>query len=334
MNEPPKVQRLARALLGDAPSLSRGEVSSIAGVSVLSARRFWQAMGFPLVGSRAEVFTEADAVALGRVTALVRTFGLDETTALALTRAIARTSDQLAEWQTSVIAEFTSEEPELTPEGAQHAATRLLDLADELEPLLVYAWRRHLVSSLAQLITQTDPVEQDVAHRCVGFADMVDFTEAVRRMTERELGHLVQRFEEVASDVVGAHGGRVVKTMGDAVVFASEEPASAGAIALDLVDVLSTKRGTPQLRVGVGCGPVTNRLGDMFGTTVNRASRITAVARPGTVIIDDPLARALSGHPRFAPKRLRPRSLRGLGLTSVWVLRRGPEAAIAADRHE
>ena len=335
MSEPPKVQGLAEALLGDSPGLSRGEVSAAAGVSVLSARRFWQALGFPLVGSRDAVFTEADVVALERMTSLVRSTGLDEATALALTRAVARTSDQLAEWQTSLIAEFTSDEPELSREVAQQVATFVLELADDLEPLLVYAWRRHLVSSLAQLIAQVDPAEQDLVHRCVGFADMVDFTEAVRRMTERELGRLVQRFEEVASDVVAAHGGRVVKTMGDAVVFASDEPTAAAAIALDLVDVLSIDPGTPQLRIGVGCGPVTNRLGDIFGTTVNRASRITALAKPCTVIIDDPLARALAPHPDFEPKRLRPRSLRGLGLTSVWVLRRGPEsAALGADRHE
>ncbi|MBK7721392.1 MAG: adenylate/guanylate cyclase domain-containing protein [Austwickia sp.] len=331
--ELPKIQGLADALLGESPRLSRGEVSAAAGVSVLSARRFWQALGFPLVGSRDAVFTEADAAALELVTSLVRSSGLDETTALAMTRAVARTTDQLAEWQTSLIAEYTSEEPELTHDVARRAAAHLLDLADDLEPLLVYAWRRHLVSSLAQLITQADPAEQDVVHRCVGFADMVDFTEAVRRMTERELGRLVQRFEELASDVVAAHGGRVVKTMGDAVVFSSDEPVHAGNIALDLVDVLSADRGTPQLRIGVGCGPVTSRLGDIFGTTVNRASRITALARPGTVIIDDPLARELSSHPDFTPKRLRPRSLRGLGLTSVWVLRRAPEAAaMHADR--
>lgn len=334
MTEPPKVQQLAEALLGDVPTLSRGQVSAAAGASVLSARRFWQALGFPLVGSREEVFTEADVAALERMTSLVRRTGLDETTALALTRAVGRTSDQLAEWQTSLIAEQISDDPEVTQEVAQRVATDLLNLADDLEPLLVYAWRRHLVSSLAQLLTQADPAEQERVHRCVGFADMVDFTERVRRMSELELSQLVQRFEELASDVVAAHGGRVVKTMGDAVVFSSEEPSQAAATALDLVDVLSPEQGTPQLRIGVGCGPVTSRLGDIFGTTVNRASRITPLAKPGTVVIDDPLARALAGRPEFEPKRLRPRSLRGLGLTSVWVLRRGSGAAGAAKQND
>ncbi len=334
MSDSPEVPSLAEALLGDPPNLSRGEVSAAAGVSVLSARRFWQALGFPLVGSRDAVFTDADAAALERMTSLVRNAGLDETTALAMTRAVARATDQLAEWQTSLVAELISEEPELTHDAAQRAATYLLGLADELEPLLVYAWRRHLVSSLAQLVTQADPAEQERMPRCVGFADMVDFTEVVRRMTERELGYLVQRFEEVASDVVAEHGGRVVKTMGDAVVFSSDEPAHAGAIALDLADALPSDRATPQVRIGVACGPVTSKLGDIFGTTVNRASRITALAKPSTVVIDDPLARALSNHPDFVPKRLRPRSLRGLGLTSVWVLRRSSEAAQEAARYD
>lgn len=331
MKEPSELPSLAEALLGESPNLSRGEVSAAAGVSVLSARRFWQALGFPLVGSRDLVFNAADVAALERVTALVRSTGLDEGTALALTRAVARSADQLAEWQTSLIAEVFSEEPELTPQAAQAAAGYLLDIADDLEPLLVYAWRRHLVSSLAQLITQADPDEQDRVPRCVGFADMVDFTESVRRMTERELAHLVQRFEEVASDVIGARGGRVVKTMGDAVVFSNDDPAQAAATALDLVAALSPEGATPQLRIGVACGPVTSRLGDIFGTTVNRASRITALAKPGTVVIDDPLARVLAENPLFSPKRLRPRSLRGLGLTSVWVLRAGPDAAYDVD---
>ena len=158
--------------------------------------------------------------------------------------------------------------------------------------------------------------------RAVGFADLVSFTRVVRRLTERELAAMVQRFEAVASDVVTAHGGRVVKTVGDEVLFVARPGARAAAIALGVAEEISNDDLLPDVRVGMATGPVVGRLGDVFGTTVNRASRLTALARPGTVLVDVATVHSLADLEDVEVQQLRGRSLRGIGHVVPWVLRR------------
>jgi adenylate cyclase len=143
----------------------------------------------------------------------------------------------------------------------------------------------------------------------------------VRRLTERELAMMVQHFEALASDVVTAHGGRVVKTVGDEVLFVCSPGASAAAIALEIPRALAADDMLPPVRVGMATGPVVGRLGDVFGTTVNRASRLTAVARPGTVLVDVATVHSLAGVTGIEVRQLRGRSLRGIGHVVPWLLR-------------
>ena len=131
--------------------------------------------------------------------------------------------------------------------------------------------------------------------RVVGFADLVNFTSLVRRMTERQLAVMVQRFEALATDIVTAHGGRVIKTVGDEILFVTIGAAPAAAVALDLVETMAEDDLLPDVRVGMAVGPVLSRLGDVFGTTVNRASRLTSVAPAGGVLVDDALALGARG---------------------------------------
>ena len=96
---------LEARLLGKPATMGRRDVSRGAQVSLLSARKFWHALGFPIVEDEEAVFTEADLMALKAVARLVREEELDEATALAMTRAFARTTDRLAVWQTQLMAE-------------------------------------------------------------------------------------------------------------------------------------------------------------------------------------------------------------------------------------
>ena len=118
----------------------------------------------------------------------------------------------------------------------------------------------------------------------------------VRRMTERQLARLVQRFEPLATDVITAHGGRVIKTVGDEVLFVT----IGGRAGIRHRPGPGRRHGRgrllPHVRVGLAHGQVVSRLGDVFGMTVNRASRITAVTRSGTVLVDDAL-RGVAGQP-------------------------------------
>lgn len=321
------------ALLGHPHEYMRREVSEAVGVSLLSARRFWHALGFPRVGDDDVVFTEADVQALDRVVSLVRAGILDDDSALSLTRAMARSADRLATWQTQLVWELVQERRQRDVAGGELADGRPLDtaaaeltiqLADEIEPLLVYAWRRHLAAAVAQLASQADSLGAE--HKAVvGFADMVGFTQTVRHLSERQLGRMVQRFEAIAADTVAAYGGRLVKTLGDEVLFSCRDPLDAAGIALTMIEGVHAVGDMPPLRVGLALGPVLSRLGDLFGTTVNRAARLTSLAHPDTVLVDAALGRALhdSGDVRLSP--MRPRDLRGLGPTRAHVLRPGAE---------
>ena len=316
-------------------------------MSLRSARKFWHALGFPNVEDEDTVFTEADLIALQSVAGLVRDGVFDEPTALAMTRAFARTTDRLAVWQTQLMAEAMGElslttetteaaeagdDPDTTravpdPATAWAAAVKLADIADDLEPLLIYAWRRHLSAAISRMVSDSEPTQDHSGVvRCVGFADLVSFTRLVRRLSERELARVVQRFEALASDVVTAHGGRVIKTVGDEVLFVAMGAAPAAAIALDLVQAMAEDDVLPDLRVGMASGHVVSRLGDVFGTTVNRASRLTAVARPRTVLVDDALAASLANISGFEMSPLRRRTMRGIGPVTPWSLRRAGQA--------
>ncbi len=309
-----------RRLLGRPASMGRREVSRGAGVSVRSARKFWHALGFPVVHEGDDMFTEADLEALAQVARLVREDDFPEEFALSMTRAFARTMDRLAAWQAQLVVEEVTRqrlgddaEPATTEEAAaisEEAASRLSTLTDDVEPMLVYVWRRQLTATIQRMLT----LEDDAGSASViGFADLVNFTSVVRRLTERELARMVQRFEDLCTDIVTAHGGRVVKTVGDEVLFQTFEVAPAAAIALDLVEAMSEDDLLPSARVGMAQGSVVRRLGDVFGTTVNRASRLTSAAPPGGVYVDDPLARLLEPLSGFTTVATRPRSLRGIG---------------------
>ncbi|HET8599672.1 MAG TPA: adenylate/guanylate cyclase domain-containing protein [Segeticoccus sp.] len=330
---------LEARLLGSPRHMRRREVSQGAAVSLLAARRFWHALGFPNVRERDRVFTDADLGALRRVVGLVRAGELDESTALGLTRAMGRTTDRLAVWQSQLVEEALANRSGTGRSTPEEVAAYVADLADELEPLLVYAWRRHLSAALSRLLADSAPAEAGAGVvRAVGFADLVSFTALVRGLTEAELGRMVQQFEILTSDTVTARGGRVIKTLGDEVLFTTVDVGAAALIATELVDAVERDEILPRVRLGMACGPVVSRLGDVFGTTVNRASRLTSVARPGSVVVDERIAAALGTNPSFALRPLPARPLDGLGEVSSWALRRtGPLPAAdvdnAVDRH-
>lgn len=351
-------------VLGSDRHLRSREVSREAGVSLLSARKFWRALGFPNVEETAEAFTEADVRALHDVSGLVRDGLLDEATALGLTRAVGRSVDRMASWQLQLIAEVVGElhemretvrdlaeaaSPNASPnadtnaaanpspnaapavprpqdaglEHGQEVSEAVTNLADRLEPLVVYAWRRHLAAHVQRYVVEHAPdPEIQAVRRSVGFADLVSFTRVVRRLSERELATLVSRFEATTSDVVASHGGRVVKTVGDEVLFVAQRVGQAAAIALDIAAEMGDDPLLPDVRVGLATGPVVARLGDVFGTTVNRASRLTALAHPGKVLVDDATAGIVNELSGFAVRPLARRSLRGIGQVSPWLLTR------------
>lgn len=309
-------------VLGSSRIYTAREVAKRAGVSLYSARRFWRALGLPAVEDDQVAFTDADVTALRTVSSLVRDDLLDDTTTLALTRAVGRSVDRLASWQVQVLGETFSDElaadadPPAPPETSAVARVSRLapELADAFEPLVTYAWRRHLESSIRRFVTETAPDSTvPTVTRSVCFADLVSFTRLVRKLPERELSYVVNRFETITSDLISAGGGRVIKTMGDEVLFTAWPVASAAEIALRIADEINADAMLPDVRVGIATGEVLPRLGDIYGNTVNLASRITTLAQPGHVLCDETTATALADSTTVRATGLRRRAVKGLG---------------------
>src|SRR5690606_41157962 len=110
---------------------------------------------------------------------------------------------------------------------------------------------------------------------------------------EIELARVVEWFEETDADIVASCGGRRVKTLGDEVLFSAETPETGAEIALTFAATIQDETEVPDVRVGAAYGPVLPLMGDVFGTTVNLAARLTSLARPRTVAIDSQLAAPL-----------------------------------------
>ncbi len=156
-----------------------------------------------------------------------------------------------------------------------------------------YVWLRHLAANADRLLAASAG-QGDRRELAVGFADLVGYTSRSRGMGGRELGTMVEDFESIASEVIARHRGRVVKTVGDGVLFTTVDAVDAVEIGLHLPEVWDTEE-RPPLRVGAAYGAVLFRLGDVYSPVVNLASRLTSLARPGTVLVDRELADRLRG---------------------------------------
>ncbi|MET8142180.1 adenylate/guanylate cyclase domain-containing protein [Sphaerisporangium sp. NPDC005288] len=323
----PTAEEIERLFVGSAPRHTRGEVASLAGVPPELARRIWRALGFATPADDTPAFTDADVEALRRVAGMLGGETIDEETVVRMARALGQTTARLAQWQSEIMigALFDPAEPPGDQElaGAVEATRRLLP---DFEALLVHVWRAQLAAAGTRLLAMADVGAETGPGRpsmAVGFADLVSFTQVSRELDEQGLAELVENFEAKTSDVVAGHGARLVKTLGDEVLFTAPTAETAARVALDLVDVL--REEGRDVRIGLSYGPVLPAMGDVFGTTVNLAARLTAIARPCTVLVDAGLAEAVEGSPGLLLHRIRRRPARGLGVIQPYVLRRPPE---------
>ncbi|MGH1563426.1 adenylate/guanylate cyclase domain-containing protein [Mumia sp. DW29H23] len=305
---------LARAILGADPTFTSDEIAAAAGVPYEEARRLWRALGFP-DSADSKAFVPADLDALKTVRAVVGSGVIDDDTVVRLTRALGTTMSRLADWQVSTLAEVLERRGENGddrlpwPRSGRAVAEAM---GPVFERLLVYAWRRHLAASATRAEALAAD-EEDVLRMVVtvGFADLVAFTKLSNGLDDDGLADLVEEFETRCIDVVTEGGGRPIKTLGDSVLYVAETPEVAADIAFAIVAEIGGDKDLPDVRVGLGTGPVISRLGDVYGPPVNLAARLTGVARRNRVIIDGATAQGLSD--RFETRAMAQRNLRGFG---------------------
>jgi adenylate cyclase len=316
-------ESLERLLLEGPRRYTRGQVAALAGMPPERTQRLWRALGFADVADDDAAFTDADVTALARLSALIDSGFVDPGQEASIARAMGQSLSRLADWQTDLLA------ASLTSAGTDSAADVvasgevLLPLMRELQD---YVWRRHLAANAGRLFVAgaapgTASGAVDRRELAVGFADLVGYTSRSRGMGGRELGAMVEDFESLAADLIARHRGRVVKTVGDGVLFTCVAPVDAVEIALRLPAEWDAD-DRPPLRVGAAFGPVLTRLGDVYSPVVNLASRLTSLARPGTLLVDEELARQLRGMPGYRVRPLRRVSVRGYDNLQPWLVQR------------
>jgi adenylate cyclase len=317
----PTPEDVERRILGGDPVYDGQGVADRTGATLEQSRRLWRALGFPEAGPGQVAFTVGDAQALGILQSAVDEGLLDEGITVNLTRALGQTMARLADWEVATLL------PALDGADANgnrlSGAMRLVEqLGGPFEELLVYAWRRHLAAAVARVEALAASAEDvNTSELTVGFADLVAFTALSNEIGESRVGDLVELFESRCHDVVSSHHGRVIKSLGDSVLFVVEEAVHALEIAEGIITVIGRDARMPDVRVGLASGSVVMRLGDVYGPPVNMAARLTAVARRNRVIIDDATAELLP-EKDFEVRRLPARPVRGFGLVEPIAVRR------------
>src|SRR3954471_35986 len=240
-------------------------------------------------------------------------------------RAGGQTMARLADWQVATL----SARVEQLESGEEATGSRIgsaLRLTEEVgipfEQILVYAWRRHLAVAVSRIeVLGANDADLHTTRVTVGVADPVGFTALSNQLDEDRIGDMVEIFESRCADVVAARHGRVIKTLGDSVLFVCENPHRAMDIALSIVDVIGHDPRLPDVRLGLATGSVTMQLGDVFGPPVNLAARLTGVARRNRVITDAATADVLPPG-QFDTRSLPARPLRGFGSVEPVTVRR------------
>ncbi|HMD46334.1 MAG TPA: adenylate/guanylate cyclase domain-containing protein [Acidimicrobiales bacterium] len=326
-----------RLLLPAPTRYTQAELAEKSGIPAGLLRRLWRSLGFQDTADDEPVFTDLDVEAARSFQDLLALGAADVSLAFELARVIGSSMARIAEAEVGSMRALRTEDDVA-------AADAFASVADVTLPtmgrLLEFVWRRQLQAAArrAMLLRERGALSGATANLVVGFADMVGFTLLSQHLTEEELADVVQRFEVVSHDIITAMGGRVIKMIGDEAMFVVPDVVAGARIAVELADAYAGDELLSDVRVGLAFGPVLLREGDVFGSTVNLASRIVNIANPGTVLVSDEMHEHLAeaAPDAFTMTPLRPRVLKDVGRVQLWWCARAgdrSEGASSASDH-
>jgi adenylate cyclase len=271
------------------------------------------ALGLARPGPKDLAFSEEDIEGLRAVKQLLDA-GLPEDDMLALARVVGQGSARTADAVLGLLGQLLLRVDDTERDLGLRYAEAARGLAPLMAPALVSPLRLHIediirgqVIGRAERASGSLPGTRDVA---VCFADLVGFTLLGERSGVSEIGDVTGRLETLAAEAANPPV-RLVKTIGDAAMLASTDPAALLSATLDLVAAATSEgQGFPQLRAGVAYGPALPRSGDWYGRPVNLASRITAVADPGCVLASIEVREAVGDGYEWT--REQPRTFKGI----------------------
>ncbi len=293
----------ADRVIGGVERYTAAEVAELSGVELDFLLASHRAMGLPTPEPEERAFTDSDLDAARR-SLVARAAGLSDEDQLELLRVLGRGLAQAAETLRALPLKLVMHPGMGERELALDYGSAVARLYPMVDPLLSNMLALHLRNSAeSEVISAMErsggglPGSREVS---VCFADVVGFTRLGEEVPADELGRLAGRLEVLASDVATAPV-RLVKTLGDAAMLAAPTPEPLLDAALELIEAAEAEGADfPQLRAGAASGMALPRAGDLFGRPVNLASRITAVARPGSLLIESSLREAAPESYRFS----------------------------------
>jgi len=308
-----------RVLDGGRPaSLSERDIAEKSGLDLETLIELRRAQGFPAISEEEldiPMFGQTDlASACNAKDYLDAGLSRDQliSTARVLGRGLAQTANQMRQ----LVFEMSMRPGATERELAEAYAAVAEGLMPMLGPMLEQLLRLHLRQTLrAEMVTAAERERGELPGArpvYVGFADLVGFTRLGEQLPPAELDQVAARLDVLANEAVEP-GARVIKTLGDAVMFVSEEPGPMLASAFGLLAAAEAEgENYPPLRVGIAHGAALLRAGDWFGHPVNLASRVTAAARPSSVLVTSDVHEALKESPEYTWSFAGARHLKGV----------------------
>jgi class 3 adenylate cyclase len=299
-----------RLIIPGRDQFSLADIAATTAAPIATIRAIWRALGYvdaaddEPVASLEEVEAVRVCADMAHLLGLPGVVGVCRVVASSLTRVADATSAAVRTQVPQLALDVTGSEA-LTARTFAGVATFVPRMGHALDTL----FRHHL--EVARMHWERsdsgDLVDSGAVRVGVGFADLSGFTGLTEGLTMAELSQLLTGFEEVAEDVVRGADGRVVKYIGDAVMYITHDALAAVNVAQGLIRAAQI-RGM-QARAGVAVGEVLALQGDYFGPVVNLAARLVSMAGPGEVFVTDEVAERVGSV--VATDALGPRAIRG-----------------------
>jgi adenylate cyclase len=292
-----------RALAGDGSRYTPREVAELSGVELEVLQRATAALGLPYPDPDVRSLTGEDLEAARRVKAFLDA-GLPEDGIIQVARTIGMGTARIAEANRELTVRTLMQPGDTERDLALRFAQAAEHLMPQIEPTLVYAMRAHMLEQIRRdVIGVADLASGEMGATSVVsvcFADLVGFTKLGEEIAPEELGAVAGRLEELAT-LVAEPPVRLVKLIGDAAMLVSTDAGAIAEAALRLLEQAdAAEEDFPQLRAGIARGSAVVQAGDYYGRPVNLASRITAVARPGSVLADETAKQAAEARFRYS----------------------------------
>jgi len=284
-----------RALAGGSPRYTPREVAETSGVELGLLQRATAALGVPYPDPDMRLLTEADLEEAHRVKAFIDA-GLPEDGILQVARTIGMGTARIAEANRELVVRTLMQPGDTERDLALRFAAAAEYMLPLIGPTLVYALQAHMLEQVRRDVIGAAALASGelagTVDLAVCFADLVGFTKLGEEVATEELGLVAGRLDELAT-AVAEPPVRLVKLIGDAAMLVATDAEAMIGAALRMVDAAEEEGDEfPSLRAGVAYGSALGQTGDYYGRPVNLASRITAMAKPGSVLVDEPTMEA------------------------------------------